>query len=318
MYDHIRERGISFEKEHHKFWIERKVSDYNPHRTLQHEISQYLEPSQTTYRILDVGCGPISTLGTTYEGKSIELIGIDPLTQYYQELLSQYDIHLTFEPIQGEGERLLDYFAPNSFDLVYSRNALDHSHDPYEAIKAMLTVCKPKSYVVFSVFKNEGLNSGYVGFHQWNFTPVDQSLLIWSMSKAHLLDECINGLPYKISEQTVHNKEMLTCTIYKCDTSPSCMSEIHHGLYLNIDKKANSICLFKEDSFSCSERFFVHLKNKNSIQHKFSFIWNLEIPMKSFFLPEVSYDEIFIGQYAMIKENESHSHTRFWGKSIHV
>jgi ubiquinone/menaquinone biosynthesis C-methylase UbiE len=50
--------------------------------------------------------------------------------------------------IKASGEALLDVFLENSFDIVYSANALDHAYDPLLCIKNMLKVCKPEGWIL--------------------------------------------------------------------------------------------------------------------------------------------------------------------------
>jgi SAM-dependent methyltransferase len=84
-------------------------------------------------------------------------------------LLARLGLVPPIRTIPGHGEKLLEKFRPDQFDLVYSSNALDHSYDPLLAIRQMLTAVKPGGYVYLWHFANEGLHESYHGLHQWNF-----------------------------------------------------------------------------------------------------------------------------------------------------
>jgi len=72
--------------------------------------------------------------------------------------------------VKAEGERLTRHFAPNTFDLVYARNCIDHSYDPEKAIAEMIAVTRPGCFVLLEHHPNEAQAVQYVGLHQWNFS----------------------------------------------------------------------------------------------------------------------------------------------------
>ena len=60
-------------------------------------------------------------------------------------------------------ESLLERFVPDTFDLVFSRNALDHTSDPLRALQQMLAVVKPGHSVLLEVHENEADAERYGG-----------------------------------------------------------------------------------------------------------------------------------------------------------
>src|SRR5215475_10525269 len=84
---------------------------------------------------------------------------------------------------RGEGEHLsgLDL---GLFDLVYSRNALDHAYDPIRVTREMTKLCQTSGSVFFEGNVNESCREYGVGLHRWNFMPVDNGdLVVWQMDK---------------------------------------------------------------------------------------------------------------------------------------
>ena len=129
-------------------------------------------------RVLDVGSGPISRLGTLSDNREIEITAIDPLAEHYGRLFDEFGIVPRLRTSNGCAERLSELFPKNYFDLIYCRNALDHSYDPLLGIFEMVRVCKIDSYCWLQHAINEGENQSYRGLHQWNFSPRGTDLII--------------------------------------------------------------------------------------------------------------------------------------------
>jgi hypothetical protein len=101
-------------------------------------LRQVLEEiPETKVSILDVGAGPISGIGFHYPGKELALTAVDPLAHEYDRILSEHGLEppVRTEPLRGED--LLSRFAPDSFDVAFARNALDHAVDPLPIIHNM-------------------------------------------------------------------------------------------------------------------------------------------------------------------------------------
>jgi SAM-dependent methyltransferase len=113
----------------------------------------------------------------------VEVVAVDPLADEYNALLDKHGMTPAVRARKGEAERLTE-LALGQFDLVYSRNALDHAYDPAVAIEQMLAVTSDNGAVFFEGAINEGENEGYQGLHQWNFEPApDGDLSVWSRSE---------------------------------------------------------------------------------------------------------------------------------------
>jgi 2-polyprenyl-3-methyl-5-hydroxy-6-metoxy-1,4-benzoquinol methylase len=154
---------------------------------------RYLNADKT--RILDVGAGPASILCPDMAPRYVEVVAVDPLADTYNQLLAEAKLQPRVRTQRGEGERLSELNL-GKFDLVYSRNALDHSYDPIRVIKEMVKVCAPAGVVFFEGAVNESLNEKGQGLHQWNFMPVDNGdLIIWRPDNtAYSLRSALEGL----------------------------------------------------------------------------------------------------------------------------
>jgi SAM-dependent methyltransferase len=153
----------------------------DPDLPLQEHLRKLLPPSNgRAYRILDVGAGPLTTVGKTCDGQRIDLHCIDPLASVYDALLAKNRITPPVRTKYGEAEQIDQMFEKGSFDLVHAANSLDHAHDPVAAIKAAARLVRPGGHIFLEHILNEGDREHYGGLHQWNFGVVDDSFKITS------------------------------------------------------------------------------------------------------------------------------------------
>jgi SAM-dependent methyltransferase len=130
--------------------------------------------------ILDVGAGPVTSLGFRYPGKTLTIAPVDPLADEYERLLRDAELDPPIRTIRVAGEALLEHFGSRRFDIAYAANSLDHSADPITIISNMVAVVRPGGVVILRHKRNEGEGARYGGLHQWNFDVVDDSLIVWN------------------------------------------------------------------------------------------------------------------------------------------
>ena len=153
----------------------------NPLLGLQEHVRGLIRADEgALVRILDVGAGPLTVLGKVWRGRRVEITAVDPLANDYSRLLKKHDVVGPVKTVYCEGERVAERFDENRFDLVYSRNALDHAHNPVAAIAAMVRVCKPGCVTLLEHLVNEGETEKYYGLHQWNFNVEGGRFVIWN------------------------------------------------------------------------------------------------------------------------------------------
>lgn len=120
-------------------------------------------------RVLDVGSGPLCGTGLIHQNQKVDVTATDPLAFAYQEMYCRYSIEPPVITTLAFAEDLAILFPINTFDLVICKNALDHSLDPARGLTQMLEITKPSGCVLLQHQRNEALNEGYSGLHQWNF-----------------------------------------------------------------------------------------------------------------------------------------------------
>ena len=171
-----------------KEWFDELELRLDPLFPLQTWVASILEPRNNgVIKILDVGAGPLTILGKTWDKQPIHITAVDTLALEYKRLLDQVGGEQLIPVTKGDAERVHELFAESSFDLVVSHNALDHTYNPVEALKSALRVVKPSCWVALWHVENEGQRERYDGVHQWNFTSKDGKFVIWNQ-KVHYYD----------------------------------------------------------------------------------------------------------------------------------
>ncbi|GEM_PF-3505572 len=150
-------------------WKEGFQDRIDPHSSLQSPLCDYVPLCGKNAKILDVGAGPLTFINKNLPEYPFQIFPVDALARYYDVLLRKYGIEPLVRTEYCHGEFLYKKFEANYFDIVYSRNALDHTYDPLRCIKNMILVTKKNGFVVIEVFENEGTVENWTGLHQWNF-----------------------------------------------------------------------------------------------------------------------------------------------------
>lgn len=144
-------------------------------------------------RVLDVGAGPISSLGKAHRDVRLDITAVDPLAEEYARLLSEAGIHPSVRTEACHGEDVAKRFGTAAFDVAYSRNAIDHSADPLAVLRAMVDTVVPGGFVALRHYRCEAENNGYVDLHNWNFDVDSGSLLVWGPYGSHDLSAELEG-----------------------------------------------------------------------------------------------------------------------------
>lgn len=152
---------------------------FDPKRRIIKEVARHIAPGNDPVRILDVGSGPATNLGYCLPGRAVEMTCIDVMAVPFAELLHKHGLKPPVTPLFGTAEGVAEQFPAGHFDIVMSRNALDHVRDPFKALQAMLAVTKPDGCVIVWGHVNEGEAENYRGYHQWNFCWEHGDFIIW-------------------------------------------------------------------------------------------------------------------------------------------
>lgn len=237
----------------------------DPERPLQKTVLNRLRSSltsgQSTARVLDVGCGPLSTIGKKADGLTVDVVGLDPLADDYQALFQDSTLVRPHESVNGFAERASEYFGEASFDYVHAENSLDHCQDAGRALSELQRVCKPDAVFFFRVFVNEGEHNHYAGFHQWNFDTYNEKVIFWRPGEIHFIDEVFR-LPVKFwYDEQSHGPRKITRKYLNC--------EIHNTDFSRGFADVGPVKVRQLPEFSCLvlKRTDQHIKDARTFVH---------------------------------------------------
>jgi SAM-dependent methyltransferase len=196
-----REKGVEHELEFWERWFATRgylwPDDYerrlDPDAPLEERllVDRLPELDADPVSILDVGAGPLTCLGKRSPGRTLRITPVDALADEYDRLLRRFEVEPPVRTLRCAGEELLERFPPESFDVAYARNSLDHSYDPLAIIRNMVALVRPGGLVVTRHVKTEGEHQAYSGFHQWNFDVEDGHLVLWNKATKHDVTEAL-------------------------------------------------------------------------------------------------------------------------------
>jgi SAM-dependent methyltransferase len=145
---------------------------FDPTTPLQQDLRDLIDNRDSdTLRLLDVGAGPATMLGKHTPGWHVKIEAIDPLAPQYAQLLWKYGLTAPVHTWRATAEEVGELFQPDTFDLAYARNSLDHAVNPRLAVQGMYRVIKPGGAVYLLHHDREADRRGGQGLHRWNFYP---------------------------------------------------------------------------------------------------------------------------------------------------
>lgn len=168
---------------------------YDPERPFSQDVEDAITlPPGSTVRVLDVGAGPITSLGYRSAKYQISLTPIDALAEDYRDLIMEIGLEPPPVPtVQCRVEEIVMRFRPASFEVAHARNSLDHCPDPLVAICDMHDALAPGGLLYIRTYGDEGERRQYAGFHGWNFRARDGELILWRPGVQYNISQMFPG-----------------------------------------------------------------------------------------------------------------------------
>lgn len=158
--------------------------------------------------MLDVGCGPVTSFAYLAHEGLAEVTGVDPLADRYAALLADFGLESPAEQVNGAGEWLERVLPDQEFDIVATRNALDHHQCPPLAWLRMFERTRVEGYLAQSHSIREATKEGWKQLHQYDLYPDDDhtNLKLSDSEGRHI---CLtSGLPLeKVFSTANHNAD---------------------------------------------------------------------------------------------------------------
>ncbi|MHB8348384.1 MAG: class I SAM-dependent methyltransferase [Acidiferrobacterales bacterium] len=209
---------------------------------------------ETPPKVLDVGSGAFSWIGTKSPAGEISLQACDALADVYAALSKKYNlvpyVNIDFCVV----ERLLDRYGSESYDYVIMNNALDHSFDAILGIKNLLGVLRIGGTLYLGHFVNEASNGNFNGIHQWDVDERNGDMVVargnylFNVTKyagqfCDVVTERENGERWIGHDQYIPAERVVT-KIVKRDHAPQISSQ---SMYI-YDKMLSNIAMYMNSS----------------------------------------------------------------------
>ena len=169
--DYMSKEGMSFHESNilknkerlENFW----KLDYPLNKRIEKQLKEF---AHKKIRLLDIGCGPFPKSGVHLENYTIDRTLVDSKADNYHALLEEHSINTYSQKIiKCEAEKLNEKFENNSFEVIFSKNALDHTYNPIGVISNSIDLLVPSGILIMEHYIKEGEYTNYFGLHQWNF-----------------------------------------------------------------------------------------------------------------------------------------------------
>jgi SAM-dependent methyltransferase len=134
------------------------------------------------WRVLDVGCGPVSVLRWGALLGEMTITGLDPLLEMYALVRARHGFEGLPEvrcarEIPAFAEELPTLVPDGAFDLIHSQNALDHTREPRQVLQHLARKLAPGGRVVLQVATREGTRQGWDQLHKTDIDLVQGELV---------------------------------------------------------------------------------------------------------------------------------------------
>lgn len=154
--------------------------------------------------ILDVGCGPISSLAYLVHEGLAEVVGVDTIADEYAELLSRYGYASPLRQVRCAGEQLDRAHFDEAFDVVFCRNALDHNMCPSLTWLNMFRLLPVGGHMIQSHSIREATKEGWKQLHQWDLYP-DEAGQLFIQDRQGVSFSLTDGLALELEQSQENN-----------------------------------------------------------------------------------------------------------------
>lgn len=125
--------------------------------------------------IADLGAGPVSTTGSTFEGVKVRLYPSDKHRYHWDVLI----------PIEYQDMEQLTY-PDETFDIVHLKNSIDHTKNPRKALQEAERACKKGGWVYLKHAPYQRKRFG--GHHYWDIYQEGNDCVFESKNERFILE----------------------------------------------------------------------------------------------------------------------------------
>lgn len=209
-------QGVEAEIHFWRGWLSVKAKKYEKQNPLHHRLVPFIK-DKSKVKIADLGSGPVCLIGSYYKGVEIEVFPSDILADDYKKLLNEINVKPLLKVKKQDMTKLT--YEDESFDLVHCSNALDHSPNPYEALKEIVRICKIGGWIYIYHIAHEGQRNRYRNLHQWNLDMTEnEDCIVWNNKPGKKTDTFFLSEIYpnfKTSLKLFRNAGLVTSIVQK-------------------------------------------------------------------------------------------------------
>ena len=126
--------------------VQRIYHTIRPPRAHTVPTQKFISTDASVKKVLDFGCGAGHTLiKLQLEHPKWELFGFDISTNKEVKQVGNVTIYY------DDFARMESDFEPNSFDIIYLNNVLEHVHDPHDTLTRLRALLKPGSEMIIEI-----------------------------------------------------------------------------------------------------------------------------------------------------------------------
>ncbi len=175
-------------------------------------VKKNMDKRGRNIRVLEIGPGPRSRLTSGYDEELYDLVAIDPLADDFKEHLGGRSFL-----VQGTAEGMYELYPPQSFDISYASNVLDHTSNPQLCFNNLVELTRVGGYIVIQGNTNEGTRTGWQGLHKHDIW-VDGDKLMCKTQRGKPFNLAI-GLVEKVTgrEELLENKSWFSVLYRRTD-----------------------------------------------------------------------------------------------------
>lgn len=180
-------------------------------------------------KVMDIGCGPISMLRWGAIQGDLTITGLDPILDMYTLILSRHGLDALEKircdrEVNGFAEDLDTLVPDNDYDVVFTRNALDHTQDPAHVIDCIGRRLAPHGIAAIMVAEREGTRQGWDQLHKTDIY-LENNILMYARQHTPPQPLVSKACGLRLINARVDN-EWLSCILTKNKPASSVLNKL--------------------------------------------------------------------------------------------
>lgn len=170
--------------------------------------------------MLDIGCGPISVLRWGILQGLLRVTAVDPLLDMYRIILERHGLAALpaiscHRELNISAEELTAVLAPETFDIIFTRNAIDHIENPVALIGQAGACLRSGGVLGFDFNTREGSRQHWKQLHRFDLYLDQKEQLVCQTQEGLLRPLIPEEAGLFLREIVVHNEDSTAVVLEK-------------------------------------------------------------------------------------------------------